>query len=222
MPVIGVAGGIASGKTTVCKLFEKWGATVIDADIIGKQVVEKDPNLLSKLVERFGDDIINHRGILDRRRLGNIVFKDQSARTQLNDMIHPALLSELKKQIGEWLTRNPDTIIIIDAALLLDWDLGSLVDLIIVVKSTSKQRMERLVKHVGLTPEEAENRIFSQSHLDSKSEQADYIMTNNGHITELEHQAEEVWEKIMKNPKLNIQNSKLNIQNSKGLSNEKR
>ena len=215
MPVIGVGGEIASGKTTVCKLFERWGAIIIDADVIGKQVVEKDAALLKKLVETFGQDIVDPLGNLDRRRLGKIVFANELSRKKLNEIVHPALLSELENQVRKWISSNPKTILVIDAALLFDWELGSLLDVMIVVKSTRKQRLERMVHYVGLTSEEAEDRISAQSHLESKSAQADYSITNNGHINDLERQAKEVWEKI-------LQHSKHNIQNSKGLSNDYR
>jgi dephospho-CoA kinase len=208
MPVIGVAGGIASGKTTVCKFFERCGAIIIDADSIGRQIVETNPDLLRKLVETFNDEILDQQGRLDRRKLGNIVFRDDSSRKKLNDLVHPPLLQELRRQVDDCLSNNPRSIIIIDAALLLEWEWRSLLDVLIVVRSTSKQRQERLVKHVGLTPKEAEDRIFAQSDLESKGAGADYIISNNGTVSDLERQSQEVWDKMMENPKIQIHNSK--------------
>ena len=208
MPVIGVGGRIASGKTTVCKLFEKWGARIIDADGIGKDVVEKNPALLKELSRVFGNDIFHGNGTLDRRKLGQIVFQEQSAREKLNEIIHPALLSDLTAQITDRLRENPDAWIVIDAALLLEWDLSFLLDALIVIEACEEKQLERLIQCVGLSQEEAHDRIQAQSHFKGKSNTADFIITNNSTLQELEEKAKDVWEKITENSKLKIQNPK--------------
>ena len=208
MPVIGVGGGTASGKTTVCKLFEKWGAHIIDADQIGKQVVDRNPGLQKQLALTFGEGILNHDTSLNRRELGKIVFQDQTARKKLNDIVHPALLAELTEHVKHWQGKEPKSVIVIDAALLLEWDLQSLLDALVVVKADKEIRRERLVKHVGLTPEEASDRIEAQSIFEAKSSSADYGITNNSTLDELEQQAQLVWKEILQNSESKIQNSK--------------
>ncbi|MFQ6093187.1 MAG: dephospho-CoA kinase [bacterium] len=205
MSVIGVAGGIASGKTTVCKLFEKWGARIIDGDLIGKEVVDKDPALLEELIRAFGESILHQDGSLDRRRLGKIVFQDPLTRQRLNRIVHPALLAELAERVKQCQRENPKTMIVVDAALLLEWDLRPLLDRLIVVVAAEEKRMERLIRSVGLTPKEARDRIKAQSVLEAKTRSADYTITNNGSLQELEHQARAVWERIGKNLKSKIE-----------------
>ena len=206
MPVIGVGGGIASGKTTVCKFFEIWGAHIIDADLIGKDVVEKNPALLQELVRAFGHEILHDDGILDRRRLGQIVFQNQRAREKLNEIVHPALLSELTEKVKERLRENPEAVVVIDAALLLEWDLKSLLDALILVEASKEKRLERLVQSTGLTHKEARQRIQAQLHFKEKRNTADYILKNDLSLKELEAQTKVIWEKIVK-----IQNSKFEI-----------
>ena len=210
MPVIGVGGGIASGKTTLCKLFEKWGGCIIDADTIGKDVVEKDPVLLNMLAETFGKDILHDNGTLNRRTLGHIVFQDQGARGKLNAIVHPALLSELTEKVRKELRDNPKAVVVIDAALLLEWDLQSLLDILIVVKTEEEKQLERLVQYLGFTHEEAQARIQAQSHFMEKTTTADFIITNNSTLHELEQKAKIVWNEI-----LDIHNSKSQIQTRK-------
>lgn len=205
MPVIGVGGGIASGKTTVCKFFEKWGAHIVDADEIGKEVVEKNPALLKELSKVFGDGIFHDDGTLDRRRLGHIVFHNENARRKLNAIVHPTLLSELTQNVRERLGENREAVVVIDAALLLEWDLHSLLDVLLVVETTEEKQTERLIQAAGLTRKEAQDRIQAQSHFKEKRTKADFLITNNATVQELEEKAKEVWEKI-KTLKLKIKN----------------
>ena len=193
MPVIGVGGGIASGKTTLCKLFEKWGAHIIDADLIGKEVVERNPRLLHELTSAFGDDILNEDGSLNRRKLGTIVFQDPQAREKLNRTVHPPLLAELTEQVNEWRKKNPMAIIVVDAALLLEWELNSLLDTLIVVEADEKTRLKRLINSAGLSPEEARARITAQSGFKAKSRLADHVITNDSSFEDLENQAKKTW-----------------------------
>jgi dephospho-CoA kinase len=198
MPVIGVGGSIASGKTTVCRFFEKWGAHVIDADRIGKDVVDSNPSLLHTLVQTFGQGILERRGSLDRRKLGRIVFQDPSARQKLNSVVHPLLLLELRREVEEWQDKEPESVIVIDAALLLEWELGSLLDGLIVVQSDKGHRMERLTHDGRFTTHEAQERIKAQRHLDRRKMSADYVISNNTTIEDLERKAKTVWERIRK------------------------
>ena len=197
MPVIGVGGGIASGKTTVCKFFETWGAHRIDADAVGKNVVEKDSALLKKLIAAFGRDILHENGTLDRRRLGRVVFQDPDARKKLNEIVHPALLSELTHRVQEHLRKDPKAAVVIDAALLLEWDLPSLLDTLVVVEAHEEKRLERLVQGAGLTSEEALDRIQAQAHFKEKRATADFVISNNSTLQTLEQEAKAVWGKIM-------------------------
>ncbi len=197
MPIIGVGGSSASGKTSVCRLFQKWGAHIIDADRIGKDVVETNPLLLGKLVEAFGEQILGPSRALDRKKLGRIVFNNPDARWRLNAMVHPPLLAELRNQIRSQQERDPDSIIVVDAALLFEWNLESILDLSVVVEASEERRMERLLEKTELSRDEAQERIKAQAGLAMKNASADLMITNNGSLEDLEHQAREVWEHIL-------------------------
>ena len=205
MPIIGVGGPTAGGKTTVCRLFRKWGARVVDADEIGRHVVESDPNLLRELVRAFGEQIIDSSGMLDRRKLGDIVFHDPQARIRLNAIVHPPLLAELRNRVRTQHQQQPDSIIVIDAALIFDWDLGSLLDMSIVVQAGQTRRLDRLLTDKGLTTSQAQDRIRSQSGLELTNASADIVITNDGSLEDLEERTREVWEQI----KSKIPNSRL-------------
>jgi dephospho-CoA kinase len=139
MKIIGITGGIGSGKTEVAKIFKKLGAKIISGDEIGKEVVEKNRPVLKKLVRIFGEGILNGNRKLNRRKLGKIVFSSIENRDKLNKIVHPYLLSNLRKQIREHRKKDPG-IVIVDAALIVEWGLQKELDYLILVESGLKNR----------------------------------------------------------------------------------
>lgn len=189
--VIGLTGGIASGKSTVANMLIDKGITVIDADIIAKQAVEKGMPAYRQIIDEFGEDILLENGDIDRRKLGAMVFTNEQKRLTLNSIVHPAVREEMLKRRDESIA-NQETFVVLDIPLLFESKLESLVDKIIVVSVTKELQLERLIKRNQLTEEEALSRIRSQMPLEEKVSRADNVIDNSGTLEETKQQLEEI------------------------------
>ncbi|MGN7374020.1 dephospho-CoA kinase [Bacillus halotolerans] len=189
--VIGLTGGIASGKSTVANMLIGKGITVIDADIIAKQAVEKGMPAYRQIIDEFGEDILLENGDIDRRKLGALVFTNEQKRLALNSIVHPAVREEMLKRRNESIA-NQETFVVLDIPLLFESKLESLVDKIIVVSVTKELQLERLTKRNQLTEEEALSRIRSQIPLEEKVSRADNVIDNSGTLEETKQQLEEI------------------------------
>jgi len=189
--VIGLTGGIASGKSTVANMLIDKGITVIDADIIAKQAVEKGMPAYRQIIDEFGEDILLENGDIDRRKLGALVFTNEQKRLALNSIVHPAVREEMLKRRDESIA-NQETFVVLDIPLLFESKLESLVDKIIVVSVTKEIQLERLTKRNQLTVEEALSRIRSQMPLEEKVSRADNVIDNSGTLEETKQQLEEI------------------------------
>ncbi|QQF64269.1 dephospho-CoA kinase [Bacillus halotolerans] len=189
--VIGLTGGIASGKSTVANMLIDKGITVIDADIIAKQAVEKGMPAYRQIIDEFGEDILLENGDIDRRKLGALVFTNEQKRLALNSIVHPAVREEMLKRRDESIA-NQETFVVLDIPLLFESKLESLVDKIIVVSVTKEIQLERLTKRNQLTEEEALSRIRSQMPLEEKVSRADNVIDNSGTLEETKQQLEEI------------------------------
>jgi len=191
--LIGITGQIGSGKTEAADIFAALGAFVISADKIGRDVVEKDPAILKKLVKAFGSDILTPKGRLRRKYLARIAFSDDDSKKKLNKIVHPALLRELKVQSRSALKKY--NIVVIDAALLLDWGWDKKVDLTIVVHATQKTKISRLLKK-GYSVEEAKMRLGSQLKYGVFKDRADIVIHNNKSLNSLELRIKKILKKV--------------------------
>lgn len=189
--VIGLTGGIASGKSTVANMLIDKGITVIDADIIAKQAVEKGMPAYRQIIDEFGEDTLLENGDIDRRKLGALVFTNEQKRLALNSIVHPAVREEMLKRRDESIA-NQETFVVLDIPLLFESKLESLVDKIIVVSVTKELQLERLIKRNQLTEEEALSRIRSQMPLEEKVSRADNVIDNSGTLEETKQQLEEI------------------------------
>ncbi|MBV5123092.1 dephospho-CoA kinase [Bacillus halotolerans] len=189
--VIGLTGGIASGKSTVANMLIDKGITVIDADIIAKQAVEIGMPAYRQIIDEFGEDILLENGDIDRRKLGALVFTNEQKRLALNSIVHPAVREEMLKRRDESIA-NQETFVVLDIPLLFESKLESLVDKIIVVSVTKELQLERLTKRNQLTEEEALSRIRSQMPLEEKVSRADNVIDNSGTLEETKQQLEEI------------------------------
>ena len=193
---VGVTGGIGSGKSVVAQLFEKKGAYVIEADEVGRRAVI-DPSVLSRLVESFGDEILDGWGALDRRELGRRAFLNGDTRGTLNRIVWPKLGELLEKESGEAIDTDPRRTVVIDAALLLEWgDPKDFCEVLVVVTAPEPIRIRRIVERMGLTEAEVRDRMASQLPEESKLEAADFVIKNDSDLAELEARALDVWERI--------------------------
>lgn len=174
--LIGITGQIGSGKTTAAKIFKSFGAAVIDADRIGRDVVKSSPVLLKKLTWRFGNTILNRSGNLNRKRLAQLAFANRQSQTALNRIVHPYLLKELRHQ--ERKLRRSYELLVIDAALLLDWNLDREVDFVLVVHASEQTRIRRL-RSRGIGLADARARQAAQVPFSEYRRRADRVILNN-------------------------------------------
>lgn len=189
--IIGLTGGIASGKSTVANMLRKLQFPIVDADEVARQVVEPGKPALKEIIAAFGDDIVQENGEMNRQKLGNIIFNDEEKRRTLNGIIHPAIRQEMMRQREEWLHNGAETVIM-DIPLLFEGNQKHTVDRILVVTVDEAIQLERLMNRNGFTEEEARARISSQLPLSEKVEGADGVIFNNGTIENTEQQLEKI------------------------------
>ncbi|MFJ8529893.1 dephospho-CoA kinase [Bacillus sp. NPDC094106] len=189
--VIGLTGGIASGKSTVSQMFRELSIPVIDADIIAREVVEQGKPAYNKIAEVFGEEILQADGELDRPKLGSIVFHNEEKRLQLNGIVHPAVRKEMNDQKDMYIKEGMQAVVL-DIPLLFESKLTNLVDQILVVAVAPSTQLERLMKRNGFSEEEAKARIDSQMPLIEKVTLADKIIHNDGTITETKAQLQRI------------------------------
>ncbi|MGP6151150.1 dephospho-CoA kinase [Priestia flexa] len=185
--VVGLTGGIASGKSTVSAIFREMNIPVIDADQIAKEVVQNGRVAYSKIVEVFGKEILQEDLEINRAALGQIIFHNEQERQKLNSIVHPEVRSEMLKQ-KEQLIAEQYQLVVLDIPLLFESKLTYLVDQVIVVHVNELVQLERLQKRNNLSKEDALARIKSQLPLTEKAKMADFIIDNNGSIDETKEQ----------------------------------
>ncbi|MGX9291092.1 dephospho-CoA kinase [Bacillus sp. A015] len=194
--VIGLTGGIASGKSTVSQMIKEQGIRVVDADVIAKEAVSKGTPALHQIVQTFGEDVLLPNGELNRQQLGAIIFSDEEKRKQLNAIVHPEVRKEMLKQRDEGINQQ-ETFVVLDIPLLFESQLESLVDRIIVVYTTPELQLSRLMNRNDLSEEEALNRIHSQQPLEEKCQKADRVIENTKDLAFMRKQLQNIlneWE----------------------------
>ncbi|MFB6765773.1 dephospho-CoA kinase [Bacillus altitudinis] len=194
--VIGLTGGIASGKSTVSQMIKEKSIRVVDADIIAKEAVSKGSAALHQIVQTFGEEVLLPNGELNRQQLGAIIFSDEEKRKKLNAIVHPEVRKEMLKQRDEGVS-NQETFVVLDIPLLFESKLEGLVDRIIVVYTTPELQLSRLMNRNDLSEEEALNRIHSQQPLEEKCQKADRVIENTKDLAFMRKQLENIlneWE----------------------------
>jgi dephospho-CoA kinase len=191
MKILGLTGGIGSGKTVVGEMFARLGAEIIDADQLAREVVEPGQPALEEIVQRFGSDILQPDGRLDRARLGGIVFADASARAALNAITHPRIRQRMEDAIAARKDRAGVLVLVIP--LLYESARSSLVEEVIVVWVDPQTQFRRLVERGGLTAEQARQRIEAQMPLDEKRAHADDVIDNRGSLADTQRQVEAIY-----------------------------
>ncbi|MGM0212957.1 dephospho-CoA kinase [Enterococcus sp. AZ109] len=184
--VLGVTGGIASGKSTVVKIFREAGFPVVDGDIVARQVVEPGTPGLAALIDVFGGEIITSAGTLNRKKLGNLIFSDAKERQKLNHTLDPYIRDEIDQQINTAKLDSP--LVIADIPLLFEGHYERKMDAVAVVYVDQATQMQRLMRRNNLTETEATSRIRSQMSLEEKKQLADFVFDNRGSMEETKHQ----------------------------------
>ncbi|MBK9294605.1 MAG: dephospho-CoA kinase [Oligoflexia bacterium] len=195
MKWIGITGGIATGKSTVSKMLQDLGEVVIDADLLAKEVVQPESFGLNAVVTYFGPEVLKKSGELDRKKMAEIVFKDPTQRTLLENILHP-LIQWRSLQEREVLQHSGKVKAFYDAALIYEKNLQSRFDAIIVVVANQDVQKKRLMERNKLTPVQAQKIIESQWPLLKKAEQAKYVIDNNGTINETKKQLVSILKEI--------------------------
>ena len=198
MLIVGLTGGIASGKSLVARVFQSLGAHIIDADRIVHDLLEPDQQAWGEVIEHFGKEVLLPDRSIDRRKLGAVVFDDAEKRHWLNSCLHPKVFEAYRTQVKRISTHEPDSIVVFDAALLIESGFHRNMDRTVVVYADEDQQRVRLMERNSLTEDQSVARIRSQMPLSAKREFADYIINNTGSRENTEHQAREVFRKLKK------------------------
>ncbi len=194
--IMGLTGGIASGKSTVSALFVAKGARLVDADVIARGVMLPGHPVLAAAVEHFGQTILLPDGTLNRAALGEIVFHDQAALQVLNNLTHPAIRQEIKETMYAMEEEDPLSLIVVDIPLLYESELDNLFKKITVVYVPREIQLARLMERNGLSLEQATGRLDAQMDIEEKRRRADYVIDNSGELTHTEQQVAELWDRL--------------------------
>ncbi|MFI0217473.1 dephospho-CoA kinase [Streptomyces lydicus] len=193
MVKVGLTGGIGAGKSEVSRLLASYGAVVVDADKIAREVVEPGTPGLAAVVEEFGENVLTPDGTLDRPKLGGIVFNDPEKLKALNAIVHPlvgARSAELEASAG------PDAVVVHDVPLLTENGLAPLYDTVVVVDAAPQTQLDRLVRLRGMAEDEAKSRMAAQATREQRLAIADLVIDNDGPLEALEPQVRAAWERL--------------------------
>jgi len=199
--IIGITGGISTGKSTVSNMIRKLGYKVIDADIIAREVVQKGKPAYEEIVKCFGNTIIDEFGNINRKELGNIIFIDEEKREKLNSITHPYIMEAIKQSIDD---NIDEKIIFLDIPLLIEAldnlkDYNIYLDEIWLVYIDEESQIQRLMERDNISRREALNKIKAQMPLELKKKYATEVIDNRGSITDLEAQVKNLIGKTIKN-----------------------
>jgi dephospho-CoA kinase len=176
MILVGLTGGVATGKSTVAKMFKQCGATVINADLLARQVVEPGKPAWRAIVKLFGKTVLNQDRSLDRQALGSIIFRNPKKRRQLECIIHPRVAREQQRLVRRIAKGKPRAVVIYEVPLLFEAGVDKRVDTTIVVTADRETQLARLKKRNGLSRAESLRRISSQMPLAKKIQRADHLL----------------------------------------------
>jgi dephospho-CoA kinase len=190
MIVVGLTGGIGSGKSTVAQLLARRGAVVVDADAIVHQLQQAGAPLLDELAERFGPDIITAEGALDRAKLAELAFDDDDAVEDLNAIVHPAVRDEIARRVAA--NADTDNVVVLDIPLIRERGAYPMAALVVVDVPT-EVAVERVVAERALTEDQVRSRMAAQLSRERRVELADRVIDNSGDRDALERQVDDVW-----------------------------
>ncbi|TCO80009.1 dephospho-CoA kinase [Marinisporobacter balticus] len=196
MKIIGLTGGIASGKSTASNILKELGIPVIDADLIAREIVAPGKPTLDEIKQIFGEVVVHENGTLNRKYLGEIVFSDKNKLRELNYITHKRIIEEIINKINIYRKTRTYPVIIIDAALLIEMDMKKIVDVVWLVITHESIQLKRLIERDHVSCEDGLKRIKSQMATEEKKKYADVVIDNNQDIMYLKKQIEEQLRKI--------------------------
>ena len=196
MLIVGLTGGVASGKSVVSRILKEEGAYLIDADQIARELVQPRTSAWEELVKVFGKEILQKDGSIHRKKLAAKVFSDPKQRDLLNRTLHPRIKEEMGRRLKAIGQKDPEAIVVIDAPLLVETGNHREMDKVIVVISTEAQQITRLREREGMDQEEARRIMASQIATEEKVKVADFVIRNEGSLEETERRAREVFQEL--------------------------
>ena len=189
---VGLTGGIGAGKSTVADLFSKKGAVIIRADQLARQVIEHDSPGFQKVVALFGPEIVDQDQNIDRTKLAQIVFNNDQALKDLENIIHPLVRDKTNEIMDK---QTPETIIVNEVPLLLEKQMTSIYDFLVIVISSEKNRLARLADN-GINLEQAKARMAKQVDDEARKAAADFLIVNDGSLEQLEVDVQKIWQTL--------------------------
>jgi len=193
--LVGLTGGIGSGKSTVARLLERRGAVVIDADQLARDAVAKGTPGFEGVVRAFGEEIVAPDGSLDRRALAAIIFSDPERKSALESIVHPEVARRFGEQVDE--LRGTDRVVVYVSPLLVELGLAPAFDVVIVVTASPHLRVSRVASGRDLSPDDVRGRMASQATDEQRMEVADILVDNDGSLRELEPQVDRIWSDLV-------------------------
>ena len=196
MQLIGLTGGIASGKSTIARRLAEHGAVHLDADQLARDVVAPGTPALARIAERFGAAVISTEGALDRAALGALVFSDSGALADLEAIVHPAVQDLTRRLIAQAGERDPEAVVVYDVPLLVEAAVDHPWDLVVVADAPEELRVERLIKLRGMSEDDARARVRNQASDEQRRAIADVVIDTSRTEAETLAQADALWERL--------------------------
>jgi dephospho-CoA kinase len=193
--LVGLTGGIGSGKSTVARLLDRRGAVVIDADQLAREAVAKGTEGFAKVVEAFGDGVVGPDGDLDRAALAADVFSDPARKANLEAIVHPEVARRFAERLEPY--RDTDRIVVYVTPLLAELGLAPAFDVVVVVTASPRLRVSRVASERDLSPEDVRRRIAAQATDEQRAEVADVLLDNDGTLGDLERQVDRLWPELV-------------------------
>jgi dephospho-CoA kinase len=194
MLLVGLTGGIGSGKSTVAAMLEGRGAVVFDADTFARHALDPGTLGYQRVIEAFGPQTLTDEGDVDREALAAMVFGDPEARRRLEAIVHPEVALQLTESLAPY--RDTDRIVVYSVPLLVEAGLQSAFDVVVVVVADEAVRVERLVRDRGMSEAAAQARIHAQATDEQRQDAADYVIDNNGTVEDVDRQVERLWSEL--------------------------
>ena len=195
MIVIGLTGGFGSGKSTVSRILQGLGARVLDADKVGHQLYQPGTPVWKEVVAAFGPGIVQASSEIDRKKLGEVVFKDPEALKRLNAIMHPRMFEAIKETLEGW-RREGVKVAVLEAAILFEANWTPLVDQVWVTRASEEKVAERLGRDKGLSPAQVRSRLASQMSVEEKAKRAQVVIDNSGPLEQVKKQVEGLWQRL--------------------------
>jgi dephospho-CoA kinase len=197
MIVIGVTGGVGTGKSTVAGMFKRLGAVVLDADLIAHRLMEPKRLAWRRIVKEFGPAVLNDDETINRRRLAEMVFKSEQFRERLEAIVHPGVMREIRRQLHQLRRTRRLKAVVLDVPLLIEVGAHKLVDAVVVVTAPPEVQRERVRRQHGWTEAELDARVRAQLGVSAKAALADHVVDNGNGVDATRTQVTRLWQKLV-------------------------